>query len=80
MPKNLPKTPKMEEILLRIKKVLSKIEALRNEQRYLEANGRLEEAFSRHRGAEFGGQEFRRLDAQYKKLWRAERRKNKKPI
>ncbi len=66
---------KMNNLLERMRATKTKMDELEYAAYVLDRQGRISEAVSKKRGAEFAKGVWRGLDAEYKKLWKRQRAK-----
>jgi hypothetical protein len=70
---------KMNDLLERMKSTKQRMDELNYDAYVLQRQGRLSESLSKQRAAEFARGYWKRLDADYKKLWRKRRGSSASP-
>ena len=73
---SVPKTPKMEELLERLKLIRAKAEDLYYQSDILSRQGQREASFKKKRAGDFAMDEWKKVNAQYRALWKKEHRKH----
>lgn len=75
MPNPPPKTPTMEGLLERLRTIRAEAERLYYESDILGRKGEREESFRKKRAGDFAMEYWKQVNAEYRTLWKKERRK-----